>query len=339
MVHKYTTRGIRVASFLALALLSACAAKQNNAPEPAIIGRPAPRPPQYPAVKVEAPDQALRQRAVSTIRTALTAEDNFIRANAIEASRNLPRDMASEAILFAANDRSAVVRFAALMTAGETRLAAARPIAQKLVQDTDRNVQAAAVFTLHRLGDTRYSRRLEQFAIDPDRRLRANTAVLLGLLGDKSAAVLLERLMRDQDEAIRLQAAEGLWRLKSDPNALQLLVTATISRYPDEQIIAATALAGPKNIRVAEHIRAMLTTSYAEVNLAAARGLGMLGLDEGYGVAIEGAKSKDARQRHMAALAFGAIGRTDAQQTLSRLLDDNDASVKLAAASAILQLR
>ena len=75
----------------------------------------------------------------------------------------------------------------------------------------------------------------------------------------------------------------------------------------------------------------------------AARALGMLGSDDGYGVALLGAKATDPergpRQRHLAALAFGAIGRTDAQDVLATLLKDPIPDVRLAAASAILQLK
>ena len=332
-----------VALLLAMATLSACVAprqgERSGAATPSTLNRPTKKPPEYPKKRSEPRDQTLRQRAIAQIRQALASESPFGRANALEAAHFLPAEMAKEAVLFAVNDQNAVVRFAAMMTAGQMRMKETQPLAERLVGDPDRSVQAAAIFTLHRLGDTRYSRRLEQFAVDPDRRLRANTAMLLGLIGDKSAAMLLQRQMLDSDEVIRLQAAEGLWRLDADREALEFLVTATISRYPDDQIIAATGLAAPGNPRVAEHVRAMLTTDYAEVNLAAARGMGMLGFDEGYGVALEGAKSNDARQRQMAAMAFGAIGRLDAQQTLGRLLDDTDEGVRIAAADALLQLR
>jgi HEAT repeat protein len=74
------------------------------------------------------------------------------------------------------------------------------------------------------------------------------------------------------------------------------------------------------------------------VSLVAARAMGMLGSGAGYGVAMKGAKSVDPRQRHLAALAFGAIGRADAQPFLAPLLKDPESDVRLAAATAILQL-
>ncbi len=73
--------------------------------------------------------------------------------------------------------------------------------------------------------------------------------------------------------------------------------------------------------------------------LVAARALGMLDSDEGYGVAMAGATSRDPRQRELAAFAFGAIGRSDAQKYLGTLLHDTNPDVRIAAATAIFQLR
>ena len=70
----------------------------------------------------------------------------------------------------------------------------------------------------------------------------------------------------------------------------------------------------------------------------AARAAGMLGSDEGYGVAMQGEKSADPRQRALAAMAYGAIGRSDAQPRLAKLLKDVDPDVRLAAANAIMQI-
>jgi HEAT repeat protein len=65
----------------------------------------------------------------------------------------------------------------------------------------------------------------------------------------------------------------------------------------------------------------------------------MVGSDEGFGVAVKASKSTDPRQRVLAALALGAIGRSDAQDTLRKLLSDGDPDVRLAAATALLQLK
>jgi HEAT repeat protein len=104
-------------------------------------------------------------------------------------------------------------------------------------------------------------------------------------------------------------------------------------------MIALQALAEPGDQRVIQHLRGELTNDYPEVSLASARGLGMLGSDEGWNVAVPAVKSKDARQRSMAALAMGSIGRSDLQPYLADLLKDPEASVRIAAATGILELR
>jgi HEAT repeat protein len=149
---------------------------------------------------------------------------------------------------------------------------------------------------------------------------------------------MLGTLLADRVPSVRIQAAEALWRL-GDQRGLDDLVADAISEYADDQIIALQALAEPGDQRVMQHIRAELTSDYPEVSLAAARGVGMLGSDEGWSVAVPAAASKDPRQRSKAAMAMGAIGRSDLQPYLKNLLGDSEATVRIAAATAILQLR
>jgi HEAT repeat protein len=145
-------------------------------------------------------------------------------------------------------------------------------------------------------------------------------------------------MMMDPSPAVRLQAAESLWRL-GDQQGLEALVSASLSKFPDDQMLAILALAEPRDQRVLGHIQGQLTNDYDEVSLIAARAAGMLGSDDGYGVALKGARSADPRQRMLAALAFGAIGRSDSQSSLSVLLRDVNQDVRIAAATAILQLK
>jgi len=104
-------------------------------------------------------------------------------------------------------------------------------------------------------------------------------------------------------------------------------------------MVGLLGLAGPNDTRVKEHVRAGLESDYLEVKLVAARALGMLGSDEAYVLARDTTHSTDVRQRYLAALALGAIARSDAQDILAPLLKDSDPDVRLAAAAAILELR
>lgn len=295
-------------------------------------------PPTYPVAKAVPRDPALHAQAVAELLAAARSTDVMLRAHAIEGIKDANVTEGYPAILNAMEDRYPMVRFAACLAAGELRLPDARAAALLRLSDSNESVQVGGVFVLHRLGDHRYSHTLEKTAVAPDPRLRANTALVLGLLGEPSAKIVLDVMLRDATPAVRLQAAEALWRL-GDRDALEYLITATISRYPDDQMIAASALAAPRNPQISEHLRGMLVSEYFEVSLVAARGMGLIGSDEGYGVAMRGAESSEPRQRQLSALAFGAIGRMDAQNILAKLLKDADADVRVAAAQAILQLR
>src|SRR6185437_2352065 len=116
-------------------------------------------------------------------------------------------------------------------------------------------------------------------------------------------------------------------------------VGLTLSQYHDDEMIGYLGLAWPRNTTVRQHVRAGLTGDCTEVTLVAARAMGMLGSDEGYVIAQTAAESTDSRQRVLAALALGAIGRSDAQDVLRKLLSDRDAGVRIAAATAILELK
>jgi hypothetical protein len=116
------------------------------------------------------------------------------------------------------------------------------------------------------------------------------------------------------------------------------MIGLTASKYPDDQMFGLLALSARNDQRVRAHVRLALSHELPEVALVAARSMGTLGSDAGYAVAQNGAKSKDPRQRLLAALAFGAIGRADAQEVLAGLLKDAEPAVRVAAATAVLEL-
>jgi len=199
-------------------------------------------------------------------------------------------------------------------------------------------VQVGVRFALHRLGDLRHSRDLEKSALDERPDVRGDTAMVLGLLEEPSALRVLRVMSRDPNPVVRMQVAEAMWRL-GDERALATLVAGTVSKFPDDQMVCVLALAAPRDQRVIHHVRGKLSDEYDEIALVAARAMGELDSDEGYGVAVRGARSNDPRKKVLAAMAFGAIGRSDAQPILAQLLQDPNSAVRLAAATALLQLR
>jgi HEAT repeat protein len=283
-------------------------------------------------------DQKLATEAMELIKSSLTSSDRIIRAHAIEASRQLFREKAKDDILKGLRDAESVVRFTAAMAIGDIQLVSARDELLKLVSDEDPNVRVAIRYALHRVGDTRFSHDLERYSLDPDVGVRGNTAMVLGRLEVPSAVKILMPMQHDLEPLVRIQAAEALFRL-GDERGLRTLVAMTISAYPDDNIVGFQAIASTKNQTLLGHVQAGLSSEYVEVALAAARAMGDLGSDLGYGIALDGAKSKDPRRRYMAASALGSIGRTDSQEVLSGLLHDKEsADTRLAAAFSILQI-
>lgn len=282
-------------------------------------------------------DPDLQAKAMKVITGLLEHNDPLTRVHAVEALRLSGAKGHEPQILARLDDPSPRVRAAAAMAAGELGIVEARDLLAELAGLEDDLVQIAARFALHRLGDARLSQELVDFAGSNHANVRAQTALVLGMLGEKSALPVLRPMQADPEAVVRLQAAEAMWRL-GDERGLQALLGASYSRFADDRLIVIPAIAAPRDARVMEHLRAHLTDDYVEVQLVAARAMGMLGSDAGYTIATNEAGSADPRRRQLAAFALGAIGRPDSQDVLANLLVDPDTDVRLAGAAAIVQM-
>lgn len=296
----------------------------------------APKPPPREAVVL---DKALAVAARQQVSESLRSGDALVRGQAIEALRYSSDAEARQQIIATFKDHNVGICFAAVMMAGELRITEAQPALIKLAEDPNPNIGVAVRFALHKLGDKRLTNDLLKYAVNPDSKVRANVATVLGLLGESSGLKILRTLRLDPDPFVRMQACEAMWRL-GDESALRSLATLTASQYASDRMTAILAMAAPRRQIVREQVRGFLAGDdvQTEVTLVAARAMGMLGSDEGYKIALDAAGSKDPYQRFLAALAFGAIGRSDAQDELRRLMSDPEPNVQLAAAAAILQL-
>ena len=326
-----------VAAIMLLVFLTTSCQSGPNSKQGKTIGLP-PAPPAYPPARNVPLDPQLQAAARHELQLDLHSQNPSVRAHALEAVRDTTGTQDAAQIIAALNDPDPLVRYAACLAAGELKIEPAHAALLRAASDQDSAVRAVARFALHCIGDTHLSHQLEKLSQDAEPRVRGTTAMVLGLIGDPSALKILRRMRFDSYPAVRQDAAEAMWRL-GDEQGMKDLLGWSISHYQDDQIVALLALAAPHNRRIISRIRGGLTTESLDVNLAAARAMGELGCDEGYGVAMQGVKSAEPPQRTMAAFAFGAIGRTDAQPMLRTLLADSDANVRIAAATAILQLK
>jgi HEAT repeat protein len=294
--------------------------------------------PPVPPLKVVPINPQLQAESREVIKAGLSSQNRIIRAHAIEASKEIWGDKAKADILRGLRDPESIVRFAAAMAIGDAKIASVKDEVLKLVDDNDPSVRVAVRYALHRLGDYRFSHDLERTASDPDPAVRGNTAIVLGRMENASALKVIAPMRKDLEPAVRLQAAEAMWRL-GDERGLKALVAASISAYPDDVIIAFLAMSASKDHQLLDYIETGLNNDYPQIALAAARACGELGSDAGYGVALEGARSKDGLQRYMAAVALGSIGRVDSQDALATLLHDKESEdIRLAAAYSLLQI-
>jgi HEAT repeat protein len=313
-------------------------------------------PPKYPRSVPTPIDPALQAKASAELAAALASDDEVIRCNGIETVKDTTP--AGYQIRLAAGlvDRSPLVRKAACFSIGELKLTALKDQLKGPLDDLEElppgsspamvelatQERVAAIFALAACGEFEHAHDLESYARDPRPEVRKDTVYALGLLGNKTALpVLADVLHKDTDKFVRVQAAEAMWRMGSE-EGLKALTTATISSEPGLQVESLLALALPRDpvvlTNVMGHTGDDAPDAYFEAGLMAARGCGLLGSDIGYGVALKGADSADWRQRGMAANALAAIGRTDDQPVLAKLLGDRDQRVRIAAARAVLML-
>jgi len=305
--------------------------------------------PDVPARVATPMNPLLVARSAKVIEDSLMSKDVVIRANAVEAAM-LSKQPNLQAILTTGlTDNEPIVRFASAMAAGDARQKSLLPKVMSLANDTSPNVRVAVRYALHRMGDFRMTKDLETLSQNPSESVRSNVALVLGKLEEPSAVRVLRPMLNDESMPVRLAVAEGLWRYQ-DKDALEMLVAGVSSQFVDDQMISMLALAQAKDRRVLGYFLGRLDMKsavvdaaregrfYDQVELVAARGAGILGSDAGFGVAQRAAKSVDQRERVLSALALGDIGRGDAQATLDVLLSDPDASVRLAAASAVGRL-
>lgn len=297
----------------------------------------------------------IKQRALECLKRGVAYEFlPSVRAQSVESLQEEAPERGLPWIRNCLNDEHPAVRFAACMALGTLRDGALQPSLTRLLDDPNHSVRAAAIFALHRLGEKRYTARLASYLNeDDDPAVRRNAALILGRLGEKGAIPLLAGVVESADEGLHAQALESL-ALLGNPQAVQQLTFTINSGLGPHEVFALNALALTRDPTLEKTFRYKLENgAFLETRLAAARGLGELGSDQGLKVALEGIAFDDAqpglehdpkenqimRIRQMAAAALGAIGDPAGLPALARRLEDNtDPRVQVAAAKAILRI-
>ena len=300
-------------------------------------------------------ERELQFQAAEAVRRAMRyPHAGSVRAQGIEAlQRHFPQE-APAWIRLALDDEEPGVRFAAILALGRLKDEHARRHLQRFASDPDPGVRVASYYALHRLGDVSRSALLAELLLEhPAPEVRRDAAYVLGLLGEPGAVKLLAKAMKDQDESVGRQALESMARLGSEEAIKHLTFWASsgegLVRVRAVNVLADLALPSLKETLLFK----LQQGEYLEVRLAAARGLGLLGDDAGFKLALRSLdfnrpredvpedppRDQVMRVRQLAARALGGICARAALRPLRRQLNESDdPRVQLAAADAVLDI-
>lgn len=296
----------------------------------------------------------LRERSIQRLLDLSASSDPQVRANAIEGLDPAPARL-EPIVALAVLDENIGVRTTALIVAGRHKIQAALSQAQNSTSDPSPFVRAAALYALKRLGQSPDLTPLASILLeDPEPRVRAHAAFLLGEIGEDSALPLLRqaatRPMPRASEAtltiMRLQIAEAMIKL-GDDGQLDTLHAALFPSRPEDLESAALAAqilgevgarrAVPDLINLALAKDDSGNAMPAEVRLAAARSVAMLGRRDGDFIAAEYASSDRPEIRAQVAMVLGDTADRNEIDSLAAMLEDPEPRVQVAAAAALLR--
>ena len=299
-----------------------------------------------------------RAEAIKLLEEAAFGDRPAQRMQAIEAFKDVAPAEAMSRMVIPSNieSDSPAVSFAALMAAGEIGAKALIDRIRTRAESANPHVRMAALFALHRLGSTGRTGELSRLLLDhANARVRANAALVIGRLGGTGHAKLLKMALgREQKTAVKLQILESL-ALLQDRYATERLMLDGYSEYPDQATIALMMLVNAKCSAAEELFWTRLgkPTDFPEVRLQAARGLALLGYNDGLDLAIEylffrsphrvtahdPARQQIARVRGLAALALEAMAEPSALGALRKAFEASGQSVYVRIAIARAAVR
>lgn len=300
-------------------------------------------------------DTILRDRATLCLHRGMRYPENpAVRAEAMESAGEVLGERAVEQLKEGLGDEHPGVRFAAAMALGQVANPNTFEAVRKLVDDLDPSVRVAAYYAVERMGSFQYRRAWVDALHHPSESVRRNAVMALGLLGEAKTRPLLVRVAaEDSDEGVRLQAVEALV-LIGDEEAESKFVRDAFGGMGYRQPFALLALGhiqSPQSITILQS--RLANAPYLEARLAAARGLAMHGLADGFPLALQSLnwnqpqanqpddppENQIMRVRTMAAMALGESHDRRALPALQNCMETaNDPRIQVAAARAILMI-
>lgn len=302
----------------------------------------------------------VRSQAIHEVLLAFHSDNAVMRTNALEAIEPI-RDRARPLAEIGLGDKSVPVRFAALMTVGKLQLKSLADQAKAMIHDKNPSIRAAAIFAAHQCGLNVSIAPLAGLFASPDPTVRGNTALVLGQMGNRSAVAMIQdlaqqpmpRASESRQAVVQLQVAQVLLNL-GDEKALDVLRAGAYSPYDEVRILAVQMLGKAQDHRMAAAFQQMIHQNPIQLQVAAAEALARMGDRSGQPEVLKAASmtaqdagddtnaqasagSDAAGVRAQAAFALGVLRTHASISKLINLLSDDAASVRLAAAAAIIQ--
>lgn len=291
---------------------------------------------------------ALRDEAIEVVLRSARSDSAALRTNALEAAQTLPQRARPLAQLGLEDDNPAV-RFSALVTIGRLELDGLGATSRRMSQDPEEHpsVRAAALYAARRCGEDVDLTPMARLLASTDPGVRANAAMVLGMLGDASAITMIKELAHApmprasavREALVRLQIAEALVRL-GDESALDAIRAGAYSAHHEVRVLAVQTLGklGDRRMEVG-YAQIARKENPIELRLAAAEALVRVGSSIEMDVMREGAAWDKPAVRAQAAFTLGQVEHPEAVRLLRAMMqDDANAQVRLAAATAILEL-
>lgn len=286
----------------------------------------------------------LRAQAVNEVVAAARSNSGLLRTHAAEAAQFLGT-RAAPVLQLALEDDLTPVRFAALATIGRARIASLASEGHRFLGHPDGSVRAAAIFALHENGLPVDLSPLSALLASDDPAVRGNTVMLIGWMGDKSAVPMLRDMVKTatgranptRDAIVRLQFAEAMAQL-GDEEAMVPVRANAYSKMGEVRVLALTIMGEIGDYKMQPAVAAMLNEKEpVELRLAAATALARMEDMDGQLTLLKGAAHADPLVRAQAASGLGYLSTEAARQALAFMLSDQDATVRLAAATGLLR--
>lgn len=199
------------------------------------------------------------------------------------------------------------------------------------------SVRQDALFDLVGRGDKAALPRIQSMVRDADARVRGAVALALGQLADPTSEPALVLLLKDKNEFVRREAAISLGLLKL-ADSLEPLEQALHDPSAAVRSVAAATLGEIGDSRAGEALIRGMKDKESAVRERCAHALGRLRLVEALPLLAGMLEAEEqASVRREAVWALGEIDSSAVTETLRRAASDRDASVRLAAAAALVR--